>query len=85
MGPDGEEYPFAQTFERIADGRIDVTKLVTGYAGLEGVEEVFAHLRPGNYRDIEHVKILVRHDIDGPGSVRLLTVTVQRRCEAARL
>ncbi len=67
MGPDGEEYPFAQTFERIADGRIDVTKLVTGYAGLEGVEEVFAHLRPGNYRDIEHVKILVRHDIDGPG------------------
>jgi threonine dehydrogenase-like Zn-dependent dehydrogenase len=67
MGPDGEEYPFAQTFERIADGRIDVTKLVTGYAGLEGVEEVFAHLRPGDYRDIEHVKILVRHDIDGPG------------------
>ena len=67
MGPDGDEYPFAQTFERLADGRIDVTKLVTGYAGLEGVDEVFPHLRPGNYRDIDHVKILVRHDIDGPG------------------
>ena len=28
---------------------------------------MFANLRPGDYRDIEHVKILVRHDIDGPG------------------
>ncbi len=67
MGPDGDEYPFAATFERLADGRIDASKLVTGYAGLEGVEEVFAHLRPGDYRDIDHMKILIRHDIDGPG------------------
>jgi threonine dehydrogenase-like Zn-dependent dehydrogenase len=67
MGPDGDEYPFEATFQRIADGRIDASRLITGYAGLEGVEEVFAHLRPGNYRDIEHMKILIRHDIDGPG------------------
>ena len=67
MGPDGDEYPFAATFERLADGRIDASKLVTGYAGLEGVDEVFQHLRPGDYRDIDHMKILVRHDIDGPG------------------
>ena len=33
MGPDGDEYPFAATFERLADGRIDASKLVTGYAG----------------------------------------------------
>ncbi len=67
MGPDGAEYPFAATFERIADGRIDASRLITGHAGLEGVEEVFAHLRPGDYRDIEHMKILIRHDIEGPG------------------
>ncbi len=67
MGPDGDEYPFAATFERLADGRIDASKLVTGYAGLEAVDEVFQHLRPGSYADIDHMKILIRHDLDGPG------------------
>ena len=33
------------------------------------VDEVFAHLRPGSYHDIEHMKILIRHDLDGPGIV----------------
>jgi hypothetical protein len=28
---------------------------------------VFATLRPGDFHDIDHMKILVRHDIDGPG------------------
>ena len=67
MGPDGEEYPFAETYERMADGRIDASQLVTGYASLEAVDEVFAHLRPGSYHDIEHMKILIRHDLEGPG------------------
>ena len=31
---------------------------------LEAVDEVFAHLRPGSYHDIEHMKILIRHDLD---------------------
>jgi threonine dehydrogenase-like Zn-dependent dehydrogenase len=67
MGPDGDEYPFAETYARLADGRIDASQLVTGYASLDAVDEVFAHLRPGNYQDIEHMKILIRHDLDGPG------------------
>jgi threonine dehydrogenase-like Zn-dependent dehydrogenase len=67
MGPDGEEYPFAETYARLADGRIDASELVTGYASLDAVDDVFAHLRPGRYQDIEHMKILIRHDLDGPG------------------
>jgi hypothetical protein len=31
------------------------------------VAEVFEHLRPRDPHDIEHVKILVRHDLDGSG------------------
>jgi threonine dehydrogenase-like Zn-dependent dehydrogenase len=65
--PGGEPYPFAATLERIADGRIDAARIVTGYAGRAGVPEVFEQLRPGDAHDIEHVKILVRHDLDGPG------------------
>ena len=65
-GPD-TEYQFASTFEHIVEGRLPAERLVTGYAGLEGVHEVFDALRPGNYHDIDHMKILVRHDIDGPG------------------
>ena len=70
MGPDGDEYPFAETYARMADGRIDASQLVTGYASLEAVENVFAHLRPGSYHDIEHMKILIRHDLEGPGIVK---------------
>jgi threonine dehydrogenase-like Zn-dependent dehydrogenase len=65
--PGGEPYPFAGTLERIADGRIDAARIVTGYAGRAGVAEVFEQLRPRDPHAIEHVKILVRHDIDGPG------------------
>jgi len=65
-GPD-TEYQFGTTFEHIVSGRLPAERLVTGYVGLEGVQEVFETLRPGNYRDIDHMKILVRHDIDGPG------------------
>jgi threonine dehydrogenase-like Zn-dependent dehydrogenase len=65
-GPD-TEYQFGTTFDHIVAGRLPAHRLVTGYAGLEGVEEVFARLRPGAYHDIDHMKILVRHDLDGPG------------------
>jgi threonine dehydrogenase-like Zn-dependent dehydrogenase len=61
------EYQFGVTFDHIASGRLPAEKLVTGWAGLEGVQEVFEHLRPRDRRDIDHVKILVRHDIEGPG------------------
>jgi threonine dehydrogenase-like Zn-dependent dehydrogenase len=65
-GPD-TEYQFATTFAHIVEGRLPAHRLVTGYAGLEGVDEVFATLRPGDYHAIDHMKILVRHDLDGPG------------------
>jgi threonine dehydrogenase-like Zn-dependent dehydrogenase len=61
------DYQFAQTFEHIVEGRLPAERLVTGYVGLEGVPEVFASLRPDRYADIDHMKILVRHDLDGPG------------------
>jgi threonine dehydrogenase-like Zn-dependent dehydrogenase len=66
QGPDQDEYEFAGTFQRIADGRIDASRLVTGYAGLDGVPAVFDALRPDSYADIEHMKILVRPDLTGP-------------------
>jgi hypothetical protein len=65
-GPD-TEYQFGTTFDHIVAGRLPAHRLVTGYAGLEGVDDVFATLRPGDYHAIDHMKILVRHDIDGPG------------------
>jgi threonine dehydrogenase-like Zn-dependent dehydrogenase len=61
------EYQFAATFEHIAAGRLPAETLITGWAGLEGVPEVFELLRPRDRRDIDHVKVLVRHDIEGPG------------------
>jgi threonine dehydrogenase-like Zn-dependent dehydrogenase len=60
-------YQFEQTFRHIAAGRLPAGRLLTGYAGLEGVPEVFERLRPGDFHDIEHVKILIRHDLAGPG------------------
>jgi threonine dehydrogenase-like Zn-dependent dehydrogenase len=65
-GPD-TEYQFAATFDHIVAGRLPAERLVTGYAGLEGVQDVFATLRPGDFHAIDHMKILVRHDIEGPG------------------
>ena len=61
------EYQFANTFDHLATGRIDASKVITGWAGLEAVPEVFEQLRPGDPHDIEHVKILIRHDLEGPG------------------
>ncbi len=60
-------YQFEQTFRHIAEGRLPAHRLLTGYAGLEGVPEVFQRLRPGSFHDIEHVKVLIRHDLSGPG------------------
>jgi threonine dehydrogenase-like Zn-dependent dehydrogenase len=65
-GPD-TEYQFGATFDHIVAGRLPAERLVTGYAGFEGVSEVFARLRPGDYHDIDHMKILIRPDLDGPG------------------
>jgi len=65
-GPD-TEYQFATTFEHIAAGRLPAERLVTGFAGLEGVSEVFERLRPGDFHDIDHMKILIRQDLEGPG------------------
>jgi len=68
FGPSREtDYQFTQTFDHIVAGRLDAASLVTGWAGLEAIPEVFEHLRPRDPHDIDHVKILVRHDIAGPG------------------
>ncbi|MGI6873407.1 alcohol dehydrogenase catalytic domain-containing protein [Amycolatopsis sp. 3B14] len=58
---------FEVMFEHIVAGRFDPATVVTGYAGLEAVADVFAALRPADAHAIEHVKVLVRHDITEPG------------------
>lgn len=66
-----DEYTaFRVTFERVADGRIDAAALVTGYAGFDGVPELFASLRPADPHAIEHVKVLVRPELPGRGIYR---------------
>ena len=46
---------FAESLRAIADGEIDVTPLITGQVGLDGVDAAFNELaNPG-----EHCKILV--------------------------
>ena len=42
LGYTGEE--FAASLDHIAEGRIDVTPLITGHIGLEGVKGAFAQL-----------------------------------------
>ncbi|MDH6521926.1 threonine dehydrogenase-like Zn-dependent dehydrogenase [Streptomyces sp. SAI-135] len=56
---------FGRAFEHLREGRFDPALMVTGYTGLEGAAEVFNALRPGSPEAIEHVKILVRHDLPG--------------------
>jgi len=59
------EYQFAQTFEHLVTGRLDASKVITGWAGLEAVPAVFEQLRPRDPHAIEHVKVLIRPDLHG--------------------
>lgn len=56
---------FGRAFAHLREGRFDPALMVTGYAGLDAAAEVFATLRPSSPDTIEHVKILVRHDLSG--------------------
>lgn len=63
-------YPaFGRMFEHIVAQRFDPATVVTGYAGPASVHEVFQALRPADAQRIEHVKVLIRHDITEPGIV----------------
>ena len=53
LGYTGEE--FAASLDHIADGRIDVTPLITGYVGLGGVKGAFAELANPE----QHAKVMV--------------------------
>lgn len=54
---------FGSTLARLADGRIDPAALVTGEAGLGGLDAAFASLR----RPEEHIKVLIRPGLEGAG------------------
>jgi threonine dehydrogenase-like Zn-dependent dehydrogenase len=58
---------FAATLGAIAEGEVDVTPLVSGTVGLDGVAGAFEVLG----RAEEHVKVLV--EPDGPGSIEPVT------------
>lgn len=67
-GPGETRYTaFDRMFEHLVEGRFDPALMVTGYAGLDAVSDVFAALRPSDATMIDHVKVLVRHDITEPG------------------
>lgn len=67
-GPDSDGgYPFAETFQHIVDGTLPAEKLITGYAGYDAAEEVFARLRPAAPGDIDHMRILIVPDLEGGG------------------
>ena len=53
LGYTGEE--FAASLDHIAEGRIDVTPLITGYVGLGGVKGAFAELANAE----QHAKVMV--------------------------
>ena len=63
---DTEYYALPAMFRHLSLGSFDADLVVTGYTGLEGVAKVFDLLRPQDPHDIEHVKVLVRADLDGP-------------------
>jgi threonine dehydrogenase-like Zn-dependent dehydrogenase len=52
LGYTGEE--FAASLDHIAEGRIDVTPLITGYVGLGGVKGAFELANPE-----QHAKVMV--------------------------
>ncbi|MCX4721380.1 hypothetical protein [Streptomyces virginiae] len=54
---------FGATSERLVDGRIDPAALVTGEAGLGGLDAAFASLR----RPEEHIEVLIRPGLAGAG------------------
>ncbi|MEU6415956.1 alcohol dehydrogenase catalytic domain-containing protein [Streptomyces spiralis] len=56
---------FGRTFEHLRNDRFDPALMVTGYAGLDATADVFATLRPSSPSTIDHVKILIRHDLLG--------------------
>ena len=53
LGYTGEE--FAASVDHIAEGRIDVTPLITGHVGLGGVKGAFAELASPE----QHAKVMV--------------------------
>ncbi len=53
---------FERTFDHLVTGRFDPSLIVTGYASLDAVHDVFAALRP-TAGTIDHVKILVRNEL----------------------
>ena len=50
-----DPWEFGDTLRAIAEGEIDVTPMITGTCGIDGVPDAFAALS----RPEEHVKILV--------------------------
>ena len=65
-GPGETTYAaFSTTFGYLTDARFDPAEIVTGYTGLVGAPGVFELLRPRDPHRIEHVKVLIRHDLDG--------------------
>ena len=54
LGYTGEE--FAASLAHIAEGRIDVTPLITGHVGLGGVQGAFAELANPE----QHAKVMVK-------------------------
>ncbi|MFJ9850562.1 zinc-binding dehydrogenase [Streptomyces sp. NPDC101150] len=54
---------YAATLDRIADGRVDAAALITGEVGFEGVADAIATLAAPD----DHVKVLVRPELSGPG------------------
>jgi threonine dehydrogenase-like Zn-dependent dehydrogenase len=60
---------FAATLRSIAEGEVDVTPLITGTVGFEGVADAFTTLR----RADDHVKVLV--EPDGPSTVTPISPT----------
>jgi threonine dehydrogenase-like Zn-dependent dehydrogenase len=62
-----DPFEFADTLRAIAEGEIDVTPMITGVCGIDGVPEAFAAL--GSPED--HVKILV--EPGGPAAVTAIS------------
>lgn len=52
-------------FRHIERAQFDMNVVVTGVTGLEGAPALFDLLRPGDPHAIDHVKVLVRHDLIG--------------------
>lgn len=66
-GPGRDEATYtalATTFEHLCRERFDPRHIVTGQTGLAGAPALFELLRPRQPSTIEHVKVLVRHDLD---------------------